>query len=83
MDALTRAVELARNRALMEEVVDVNEAVRCEAVRLRTSAAVRVAAMDALIAATASHQNATLVHRDPHFAAIPANLLTQEILSAK
>ena len=56
---------------------------RCEAIRLRTSATARVAVMDILIAAAASVKNATLVHRDPHFAAIPSNLLNQEVLPAK
>ena len=82
-DAATRATELNRYRALLNEVVDVDEAVRSEAIRLRTSATAHVAAMDVLIAATASLKNATLVHRDPHFAAIPASLLKQEVLPAK
>ncbi len=83
MDATSRAAELNRYRALLSEVVDVDEAVRSGAIRLRTSATVHVAAMDVLIAATASLKNATFVHRDPHFAAIPANLLKQEVLPAK
>ena len=82
-DAASRTAELRRYRALLNEVVDVNEAVRNEAIRLRTSATAHVAAMDVLIAATASLKNATLVHRDPHFAAIPASLLKQEVLPAK
>ena len=83
MDAPTRAGELSRYRALLHTVLDVDEAVRSEGIRLRTSATAHVAAMDVLIAATASLKNATLVHRDPHFAAIPANLLKQEVLPAK
>ena len=83
VDAATRASELNRYRALLTEVVDVTEAVRGEAIRLRTSATGHVAAMDVLIAASASVGNATLVHRDPHFAAIPTNLLKQEVLPAK
>ena len=63
--------------------MDVNEAVRGEAIRLRTGASAHVAAMDVLIAARASLKNATLVHRDPHFAAVPTNLLKQEVLPAK
>ena len=81
--AASRAAELNRYRALLSEVVDVNKAVRSEAIRLRTSATTHVAAMDVLIAATASLKNATLVHRDPHFVAIPGSLLKQEILPAK
>ena len=82
-DAATRVTELNRYRALLTEVVDVTEAVRGEAIRLRTGATAHVAAMDVLIAASASLGNATLVHRDPHFAALPANLLKQEVLPAK
>ena len=83
VNAATRATELSRYRALLNQVVDVTEAVRGEAIRLRTSATAHVAAMDVLIAASASLGNATLVHRDPHFAAIPTNLLKQEVLPAK
>ena len=83
VDATNRGVELNRYRALLNEVVDVDEAVRSEAIRLRTSATAHVAAMDVLIAATASVKNATLVHRDPHFAAVPGSLLKQEILPTK
>jgi predicted nucleic acid-binding protein len=83
LDAPTRTAELNRYRALLNEIVSVDEAVRGEAVRLRTSASSRVASMDILIAASASLRNATLVHRDPHFAAIPPQLLKQEVLPAK
>jgi len=83
VDATSRAAELNRYRALLNEIFDVDEAVRSEAIRLRTSATSHVAAMDVLIAATASLKNATFVHRDPHFASIPRNLLKQEVLPAK
>ena len=83
VDAATRATELNRYRALLNEIVDVTETVRSEAIRLRTGATAHVAAMDVLIAASASLGNATLVHRDPHSAAIPQNLLKQEVLPAK
>ena len=83
VDAATRTVELNRYRVLLNEVVDLDEAVRSEAIRLRTNATAHVAAVDVLIAATASLKNATLVHRDPHFAAIPGSWLKQEVLPAK
>ncbi len=83
VDAATRTAELSRYRVLLDEVVDVDEGVRSEAIRLRTSATSHVAAMDVLIAATAALKNATLVHRDPHFVAIPGSLLEQEVLPAK
>jgi len=83
VDTATRTRELSRYRALLDEVVDVDEAVRSEAIRLRTGATAHVSAMDVLIAATASLKHATLLHRDPHFDAIPTNLLKQETLPAK
>lgn len=83
VNAANRTTELNHYRALLNEVVVVDEAVRSEAIRLRTSATAHVAAMDILIAATASLKSATLVHRDPHFAAIPGSLLKQEVLPAK
>ena len=83
MDAATRAAELSRYRVLLTEVIEVTEAVRSEAIRLRITATARVSAMDVLMAAACSLGNATLVHRDPHFAAIPSNLLQQEVLPAK
>ena len=82
-DESTRSAELSRYRALLDEVADVDESVRAEAVHLRTSATARLSAMDALIAATASSRRATLIHRDPHFAAVPTQLLQQEFLPAK
>ncbi len=80
LEAATRAAEVGRYRALLDEVADVDEAVRSEGVRLRINATPRGPAMDALIAGTASLRNATLVHRDPHFAAFPPHLLKQEVL---
>ncbi len=83
IDAATRTVEVNRYRALLNEIVNVDEAVRNEGVRLRISATARASAMDTLIAATASLRGAILVHRDPHFTAIPAAILKQEILPPK
>ncbi len=39
--------------------------------------------MDALIAATAKIHGFKLIHRDPHFATIPADLLKQVMLPTK
>lgn len=44
VDGATRAAELSRYRVLLNEVLDVDEAVRSEAIRLRTSATAHVAA---------------------------------------
>jgi predicted nucleic acid-binding protein len=83
IDAATRAAELNRYRALLTEVVNVDEAVRSAGVRLRIGATARASAMDTLIAATASLCGATLVHRDPHFMVNPASVLKQEMLPPK
>jgi predicted nucleic acid-binding protein len=78
-----RAGEINRYGALMSQIVEVTEAVRAEAIRLRISASAHIAAMDVLIAASASVSGAVLVHRDPHFSVIPAGLLKQESLPPK
>jgi predicted nucleic acid-binding protein len=83
IDVATRGAELNRYRALLNEIVNVDEAVRSEAIRLRINATARTSAMDTLIAATASLRGAILVHRDPHFMVIPVNLLKQEMLPPK
>jgi predicted nucleic acid-binding protein len=83
IDAASRAAELNRYRALLGEVVNVDEAIRSEAVHLRISATARASAMDTLIAATASVRGAMLIHRDPHFTAFPVSMLKQEMLPAK
>lgn len=83
MSAPHRAAEVNRYRVLLHEVVPVDETVRREAIRLRTSATAHVAAMDTLIAATAAVKNATWVHRDPHFVSLPSTVLAQEVLPAK
>jgi predicted nucleic acid-binding protein len=82
-DATMRTAELIRCRTLLNEVVQVDEAVRNEAIRLRTGATAHVAAMDVLIAPKAPSKNGTLVHRDSHCAAIPPSLLKQKVLPAK
>src|SRR5665213_1855486 len=58
VDTATCAAELNRYRSLLTEVVDVDESVRSEAVRLKMSATGRVSAMDTLIAATAASRGA-------------------------
>jgi predicted nucleic acid-binding protein len=65
---------------LFSEVVPVTETVAVRAIQLRRQTPARLPAIDALIAATAAVHGAVLVHRDPHFRAIPENLLRQEYL---
>ena len=78
MGAAERENELAKYRALLDEVVNVDEPVRIEAMKLRAAASTRISAMDVLIAASASLHEARLIHRDPHFLVIPEPLLKQE-----
>lgn len=47
------------------------------ALELREASPTRLPNADALIAATAKLRSATLIHRDAHLAAIPAELLRQ------
>lgn len=68
---------------LAQEIVPVSMAVVRIALDLRRAASARIALADILIAATAAQQDATLVHRDPHFAALPAGRPTQEALPEK
>ena len=63
--------------ALFSKVLPVDEAVAHRAVRLRAATPQRLPTIDSLIAATAAIHQLTLVHRDPHMAAIPAGSLRQ------
>jgi predicted nucleic acid-binding protein len=54
-----------------------------KSIELRSAANGRLPQIDALIAATTASLNAVLVHRDPHFSAVPGDLLQQEVLPEK
>lgn len=73
------ASEWSEYRELFE-LVEIDEPTALLAVELRLAAAGRLPTVDSLIAACAAKNNSILVHRDPHFQAIPANLLHQEFL---
>lgn len=83
LDIKSRAREMARLRELMVAIVDVNEDVRSEAIRLRLLSSERIATIDILIAATARLNDAILVHRDPHFRNLPATEVRQIVLPPK
>lgn len=63
--------------ALFDKLIPADEAVAQAAIRYRAVAATRLPTIDGLIAATAGVHRLTLVHRDPHMAAIPSDLLGQ------
>ena len=70
-DAVSGYVEMA------DEVISIDADAVQAAWEVSRGARRRVPLVDALIAGAARRATATLVHRDPHMASIPANLLTQ------
>ena len=81
----TGSHEIARRavsdlRAIVREIVPVDEVIVDLALDLRRRASARIATVDCLVAATAAQYGAILVHRDAHFAALPADALLQETL---
>ena len=68
---------------LFSKILIVDEAVAHQAIVLRDAAAQRLPRVDGLIAATAAIHELTLVHRDFHFAALSADLLSQIQLPEK
>lgn len=69
--------------ATVAEVVPLTSEIVRLALELRAQASARIATVDCVIAASAVWHGATLVHRDPHFAALPAARLAQEALPDK
>lgn len=85
--AITNASERERVFRLyageLAAIIEVDHAVAQRACGLRAAARSRLPLVDAVIAATASVHNATLVHRDPHFAAVDGGDLAQLVLPGK
>lgn len=78
--AMGYEVDEARSRglayaSLAERVVPVDTAAAVRAFELSSLSSERIPLADSLIAACASLWEATLVHRDAHFKAMPADLL--------
>ena len=78
--AMGHGVEEARTTSLSyaslaEEVVSVDTAVAVRAFELSTLSRERLPLVDAVIAACASLAEATLLHRDAHFRALPESLV--------
>ncbi len=82
-DAKDRQEILACYAALLDTPLPVTKEMAIAACDLRRGTGRRLPNADALIAATAKVQGATLVHRDPHFSAIPAKTLKQIVLPNK
>lgn len=82
-DAKARAEILAIYEELLDGALPVTVEVARAACELRDLLPERIPNGDALIAATARLKGAKLVHRDPHFTAIPGKLLPQIVLPEK
>ena len=70
-------------RQLFSRIIPANEAVALQAIDLREGASARIPAIDSLIAATADHHGAILVHRDRHFLVVPGELLQQKMIGTE
>jgi predicted nucleic acid-binding protein len=62
---------------LFTTIIPADEAIAHQAILIRAATPAWLPTIDGLIAATAAIQGVTLVHRDPHLAAIPNHLLQQ------
>jgi predicted nucleic acid-binding protein len=62
---------------LFTNVISVDESIAFQANILRSNTPRRLPTIDGLIAATAVVHGCALVHRDPHMAAIPSEILKQ------
>lgn len=67
-------------RLLFNDVVAIDGSTATAAYRLTRQAFSRIPLTDSLIAAAAQMDSAVLVHRDKHMAAIPSEVLKQQIL---
>lgn len=75
--------EWSEHLPLSDAVVAVDADVCRRAVEIRAATRERLPTIDAVIAASASVHDAVLVHRDPHFRAIPARFLKQILLPSR
>ena len=66
---------------LFGEIVPIDTVTAVAAYRVGRRTPQRLPLIDALIAAAAQLREATLVHRDAHMAAIPADVVPQRLLS--
>jgi predicted nucleic acid-binding protein len=79
-----RFVEIVEEyRELFAQFLPVDDKGALRATTLRQESATRVPAIDSLIAATAAHHGAILVHRDPHFLALAGEEVKQHLLAAE
>ena len=73
----------ATYQPLFSQILATDVTIAQAAIRLRVTTPQRLPTIDSLIAATAAVHGLTLVHRDPHLAAIPTSVLKQIKLREK
>ncbi len=73
----------ATYQPLFAQIIATDVEIAQAAIQLRSATSQRLPTIDSLIAATATVYDLTLVHRDPHLAAIPSALLNQIMLPEK
>jgi predicted nucleic acid-binding protein len=76
-DAGARSEVLDIYEQLLTDLLPVTRETAELAFAIRKAASTRLPNSDALIAATARTKGATLIHRDPHFLAVPDSMLSQ------
>ena len=81
--AQARREILACYAELLDDPVPVTKDVVSTALEIRHRSSPRIPNADAIIAGTAKISGSTLVHRDPHLAAIPEKLVKQIVLPQK
>jgi predicted nucleic acid-binding protein len=77
---LASARSTALEYAGLAAVASIDTATSVRAFELGSACETRLPLVDALIAASAQVAEAILIHRDPHFNGIPAELITSEML---
>jgi predicted nucleic acid-binding protein len=82
-DAKARREILACYAELLDDPEPVTKEVVSVAFDIRCQVGPRLPNADAIIAATAKLRAAALVHRDPHFTAIPEKILRQIVLPSR
>ncbi len=85
LGATARVIDAAilEYEEMADDIVSIDKGAAEAAWLLSRNSGRRLPLVDSLIAGAARAASAVLVHRDPHMAAIPSNLLTQHSLGAK
>lgn len=85
LGATARAIDdaISAYEEMADGIVSIDKAAAEAAWQLSRASGRRLPLVDSLIAGAARAVTAVLVHRDPHMAAIPSNLLTQGQLRSK